>query len=165
MIKTDRQYKLAKAKCQEGAEQLNKQVDGMKIRGYSEDEIQCLTGCTARMLDQSCQAVELYQRLKDHDVSALQGLPINRQLIALRIFVGISQAKLASRLGIARAEVVRDEKNEYPDLTVQRYHQLLQAMGLYHIPGYCQGDWRAVQEVRGQLAKIVQEQGCPVIIG
>ena len=165
MIKTDRQYKLAQAKCQEGAEQLNQQVDGMKDRGYSEHEIQCLTGCTARMLAQSCQAVELYRRLKDRDVSALQGLPINRQLIALRIFLGISQAELASRLGIARAEVVRDEKNEYPDLTVQRYHQLLQAMGLYHIPVYCQGDWRAAQELRGFLAKIVQEQGSSAIIG
>ncbi len=165
MIKTDRQYKLAKAKCQEGAEQLNKQVDGMKIRGYSEHEIQCLTGCTARMLDQSCQAVELYQRLKDHDVSALQGLSVNRQLIALRIFLGISQTELASRLGIARAEVVRDEKNEYPDLTVQHYYHVLQAMGLYHIPAYVQGDWRAAQEVREILAKTAQDQGSTAIIG
>jgi len=165
VIKTDRQYKLAQAKCQEGAEQLNKQVDGMKIRGYSEHEIQCLTGCTARMLEQSCQDVELYRRLKDRDVSALQGLPINRQLIALRIFLGISQTELASRLGIARPEVVREEKNEYPDLTVQRFQQLLQAMGLYHIPAYSQGDWRSAQEVRELLANKVKEQGSPAIIG
>jgi len=165
MIKTDRQYKEARAKCQESGEQLQRQRDNLQSRGYSEDEICCLTGCINRMMDQSQQAVELYRRLKSKDPTALQGLTLNRHLIGLRIYLGLSQSQLANLLGVPRTEVVREEKNEYPNLTMERYHQILGAMGVYHFPNYVLGEWSAANEVRGQLNEVVQQNKIPVIIG
>ena len=53
MIKTERQYQQARVLYQEGTEQLQRQVEALKLREYSEDEIKCLTGCTARMLEEN----------------------------------------------------------------------------------------------------------------
>jgi DNA-binding XRE family transcriptional regulator len=165
MIKNDRQFKIAQAKCLEGEDQLNRQIEGMKLRGYSQHEIQCITGCSARMLEQTCQEVQLYQRLKDRDASALQGLPINRQIIALRIYLGISQAKLASLLGIESSEVIRAEKNEYLDITLERYLNILQSMGITPLPGYVLRDGRSANEARNFLSQSLHKSGGNVILG
>lgn len=165
MIKNEQQYKLARAKCREGAEQLQKQVEGMKVRGYSEDEIQSLTGCTARMLEQGRQAIDLYTRLKGQDASALRGLPLNRQLIGLRIYLGISQSELASALGLTRSELVREEKNEYPNLTLERFGQILHALSVHLVPIYVKDDWPAIGGIREQLLKAAEGKTDLIIIG
>lgn len=165
MIKTEQQYKEARRKCQEGRQQLHNQIQGMQDRGYEDDEIHCLTACTARMLDESCQSAELYRRLKAKDPSALGELPWNRQLIGLRIFVGLSQSKLAERLGVPRSEVVREEKDEYRDLTLQRYGQVLEAMGLRTVPTYVQGNWQDAVSWREQLLQLAAVKPDAILIG
>ncbi|MCX6826875.1 MAG: helix-turn-helix transcriptional regulator [candidate division Zixibacteria bacterium] len=164
MIKTEQQYKQACAKCSQGAEQLQKHVEALQVRGYADDEIECLTGPTARMLAESRRAIDIYRRLKGKDAQALQELPLNRQLIGLRIYQGISQSRLASILGITRAELAREEKNEYRDLTLERYKKILNAMGVHHIPCYVPGDWEAVEDARKKL-KRAAGQGSILIIG
>ncbi|MEQ8201064.1 MAG: helix-turn-helix transcriptional regulator [Syntrophomonadaceae bacterium] len=165
MIKTERQYQQARLKCQEGQEQLQHQIAGMKERGYEDHEIECLTGCTIRMLDESRRAIDLYRRLKGKDPHALGELPLNRQLIGLRIFLGLSQAKLAARLGISRSEVARDEKNEYRGLTLERHQQLLEVMGLKLVPAYVEGDWQDAAVLREELVQTASGKTATVIIG
>lgn len=165
MIKTEQQYKEARRKCQEGSEQLQNQIQGLQDRGYEDDEIHCLTAGTARMLDESCQSVELYRRLKAKDPSALGELPLNRQLIGLRIFLGLSQSKLAERMGVPRSEVVRGEKDEYRDLTLQRYREVLEAMGLRTVPTYVQGDWQDAVSWREQLLQLALVKPDSIMIG
>jgi len=165
MIKTEQQYKQARLKCQEGSEQLQNQIEGMKDRGYEEDEIHCLTACTVRLLEESRQSIDLYQRLKGKDLTALGALPLPRQLIGLRIFLGLSQTKLAERLGVPRSEVVREEKNEYRDLTLQRYEQVLAAMGLTLVPAYLQGNWQDARVLREQLQQLEAIKSGAAVIG
>jgi hypothetical protein len=118
MIKTEQEYRCTRAKCKEYHEKMQKQVQEMKARGYLEDEIRCLTGPTARVLNKSRRDMELYQRLKKGDAGALRELPLNLQLIGLRIFLGISRTELASLLGISRNELAREENNEYQQHTL-----------------------------------------------
>jgi DNA-binding XRE family transcriptional regulator len=165
MIKTEQQYKHACAKCGDGAQQLQKQVEAMKARGYTDDEIDCLTGPTARMLAESRWAIDIYRRLKSKDAEALRELPLNRQLIGLRIYQGISQSRLASILGITRAELAREEKNEYGNLTLERHNEILQAMGVHHIPCYVLGECEVVEDVRKKLSQAAVGQGRVIIIG
>lgn len=165
MIKTERQYQQACLICREGQEKLQEQIEGMKDRGYEDDEIQCLTACTARMLEESQQAIALYRRLKAKDPGALAELPLNRQLIGLRILMGLSQSQLAARLGVPRSEVAREEKDEYPDLTLQRYGQVLEALGLRMVPAYVEGDWQAAADLREWLAREVTARPGRVLLG
>lgn len=165
MIKTERQYQQARVLYQEGTEQLQRQVEALKLREYSEDEIKCLTGCTARMLEENKKALDLYKRLRAKDPTALRGLSLNRQLIGLRIFLGLSQSKLAALLGVSRTKVARDERNEYSDLTLERYHQILRAMGLNLVPVYVQGDWNDAKAAELQLCGLPIEVPSKIIIG
>ncbi|NLN86456.1 MAG: hypothetical protein GX133_02460 [Syntrophomonadaceae bacterium] len=165
MIKTERQYQQACRQCQEGREQLQQQIEGMKDRGYEEDEIQALTACTVRLLDEGRQAIDLYRRLKAQDTTALAQLPLNRQLIGLRIFQGLSQSKMAARLGVSRSEVARDEKNEYPELTLQRYGQVLEALGFRMVPVYVEGDRPEATGLREHLARMAVGQSGRILIG
>ena len=165
MIKTEQQYQQARVLYREGAAQLQTQMEGLKLREYSEDEIKCLTGCTAHMLKENKQAMDLYKRLRTKDPTALRELSLNRQLIGLRIFLGLSQSKLAVLLGVSRSEVARDERNEYSDLTLERYHQILGAMGLNLVPVYVQGDWNAAKATELQLCGLPIEDPSKVIIG
>ena len=140
MIKTDQEYRCTRAKCKENHQKMQKQVQEMKARGYLEDEIQCLSGPTARVLNRSQGDIELYRRLKKRDVEALRGLPLNLQLIGLRIFLGMSQTELASILGISRNELAREENNEYQQITLERYEEILRALRMRQNPSYLVGD-------------------------
>ncbi len=165
MIKTEQQYQQARILYREGIEQLEKQVEGLKLREYSEEEIQCLTGCTTRMLEENKRALDLYKRLRAKDPAALRELSLNRQLIGLRIFLGLSQSKLAALLGVSRTEVARDERNEYSDLTLERYHQILRAMGLNLVPVYVQGGWNEAKAAETRLCGLPIEEASKIIIG
>ncbi|KUG04841.1 hypothetical protein ASZ90_017721 [hydrocarbon metagenome] len=165
MIKTDQEYKCMRAKCEEYQEQVQKQVHEMKARGYFEDEIHCLTGPTTRMLNQSRRDIDIYRRLKKGDSEPLRGLPLNIQLIGLRIYLGISQSNLAALLGITRAELAREENNEYYNLTLERYEEILRAMGVQYIPSYVIGDMTDVEELRNKLIGLEGDQGGILIVG
>lgn len=163
MIKTEQQYRQACAQCGQGAEQLQKHVEALQVRGYADDEIACLTGPTAKMLAESRRAIDIYRRLKGKDVEALQELPLNRQLIGLRIYQGISQSRLASILGITRGELAREERNEYRDVSLERYKEILNAMGVYHIPCYVPGDLAVMEDARNKMKQAAGQDSVFII--
>jgi len=165
MIKTEQQYKQARLSYREGLAQLQRQQEGMRLRDYSAAEIEALTSCTTQMLAENQAAIDLYKRLKGKDPTALRELPLNRQLIGLRIWLGVSQGKLASLLGISRDEIARDERNDYRDLTLQRYLQILTALGLKIVPAYIQGDWGDAQEAQTLFCGICQADPDKILIG
>ena len=49
-------------------------------------------------------------------------------LIAVRIYLGLTQAELAERLGVDPSVVCRDERNEYHGVTLERAAKILNAM-------------------------------------
>jgi len=55
---------------------------------------------------------------------------LGRLLIGARIYRGLSQRELASRLGVHESQVSRDERNEYGSITVERASRILEALGV-----------------------------------
>jgi len=51
-------------------------------------------------------------------------------LIAVRIYLGLTQAELAERLGVEPSVVRRDERNEYHGVTLERAAKILNVMGV-----------------------------------
>ena len=73
--------------------------------------------------------VERYERIKRGEFDVLRNLErLGELLIAVRIYLGLTQAKLAERLGVDQSVVCRDERNQYHGVTLDRAAKILNAM-------------------------------------
>jgi len=79
-------------------------------------------------LEEEMEAYERAQRGSFESTTNLHGL--GRLLIGARIYRGLSQRELASRLGVHESQVSRDERNEYGSITVERASRILEALGV-----------------------------------
>ena len=82
-----------------------------------------------------------YEQWKKGDLSGFQREPISKLadlLIAARIAKGVSQRRLALKLGVHETQVSRDERNEYRGITIARALSILNALdvelGLIFLP-------------------------------
>jgi DNA-directed RNA polymerase specialized sigma subunit len=73
--------------------------------------------------------VDWYERVRRREFPVVTRLTqIGRLLVALRIAQGLTQRRLAERLGISESLVSRDERNEYHGITVERAQRILDAL-------------------------------------
>jgi len=71
------------------------------------------------------------ERIKRGEFDVLRNLDrLGELLIAVRIYLGLTQAELAERLGVDPSVVCRDERNEYHGVTLDRAARILNAMGV-----------------------------------
>ena len=78
---------------------------------------------------QSAGEIERYERIKRGEFDVLRNLErLGELLIAVRIYLGLTQAELAERLGVDPSVVCRDERNEYHGVTLERAAKILNAM-------------------------------------
>ena len=62
--------------------------------------------------------IERYERIKRAEFHVLRNLErFGELLIAVRIYLGMTQAELAERLSVDPSVVCRDERNEYHGVT------------------------------------------------
>ncbi len=80
---------------------------------------------------QLAHEVRSYERLRRGEFEELSNFSgLGRTLIALRVYVGMSQRELAQKLGVHESQVSRDERNEYNGVTVERASGVLEALGV-----------------------------------
>ena len=131
MIRTDAEYQEARARLREERQRLGEHEARMKEMNLSAAErkraLDPLQSFSAQ-LEEEMEAYERAQRGSFESTTNLHGL--GRVLIGARIYRGISQRELATRLGVHESQVSRDERNEYGSITVERASRILESLGV-----------------------------------
>jgi len=131
MIRTDAEYQQVRARLRDERQRLGEHEARMKEMNLSAAErkraLDPLQSFSAQ-LEEEMEAYERAQRGSFESTTNLHGL--GRLLIGARIYRGISQRELASRLGVHESQVSRDERNEYGSITVERASRIVEALGV-----------------------------------
>jgi transcriptional regulator with XRE-family HTH domain len=71
-----------------------------------------------------------YERARKGELPTLVNLSgFGAFLVDLRLSAGVSQSELARRLGVDRTQIVRDERQQYRGVTIERAAKILVALG------------------------------------
>ncbi len=75
--------------------------------------------------------VEYYEKIKRGSFNPIYKFTdIGKTLIAYRIYLGMTQAELANKLGVSESQVSRDERHEYYGATTEKIETVMEAMGM-----------------------------------
>ena len=75
--------------------------------------------------------VEYYEKIKRGSFNPIYKFTdIGKTLIAYRIYLGMTQAELANKLGVSESQVSRDERHEYYGATTEKIETIMEAMGM-----------------------------------
>jgi len=131
VIRTETEYKEAKARLAKERERLDLHRARLKETGLRKEEIKRVLDPMESFHLQLKEEVENYARLKRGIFPELDNfLGFGSLLIALRIAKKITQRELAKRLGVHETQVSRDERNEYFGITLERAVKILNALGV-----------------------------------
>ncbi len=131
MIRNDTEYAQAVARVKEEKIRMAAEKKSLEAEGLTQAEVKRALDPMRSFHMQLEEEVEGYEKLKRGEFEELlnfQGL--GRMLIALRIYLGISQKDLADRLEVDDSQVSRDERNEYNGITMERAAKTLKALGV-----------------------------------
>jgi plasmid maintenance system antidote protein VapI len=130
VLRTEKEYQLAKKQLSKVAELLAAQREKFKDEGFSPEEIDNLIAPSLTFAKQSQEEVDFYEQLLKGEIPPASAFIASGQLlIALRIAKGITQRDLANRLGVSEAIVSRDERNEYHGVTMEKAQRIVEALG------------------------------------
>jgi hypothetical protein len=129
MIRNQTEYREAVARVLKERQRFTEYELRLRKEGLAPDEVARALEPLQSFHIQLQEEVESYERLKRGDFGELQNLHgLGQTLIALRIFLGLTQRQLAKRLGVHESQVSRDERNEYHGITVERATQILDTL-------------------------------------
>ena len=129
MIKSERQLAITKKKLEE----LKRSLSHIKEK-YAGDEkkIKFYSKGVLEHIEQLAQEVVEYDKIKysavPEKLHASDLFDIRNQIIKLRIAKGITQAELASRLGVPQSEISRFEREGYEGYSVKMLERILEAL-------------------------------------
>ena len=132
MIRNDAEYREAKSRLADFADQAKRIRSELKTRGLDQESVDIAASPQESLSEQLEWEVQLYDRLKAGEVDSIPSFSPEERgkaLICLRIVKDWTQRQLAEALGIAEAQVSRDERNEYHGLSLERYARILDVMG------------------------------------
>jgi HTH-type transcriptional regulator/antitoxin HigA len=130
MIKTDAQRARTVAQIEGFRRALDQEVAGDRSGKRSV----AIRGSYEGMIRQLEEEVQEYDRLKAGSVSIppLERLDeIAPFIVRLRIAKGVSQTELASRLGVSKQVVSRNEDDDYQGVGLERLQSILDALGVH----------------------------------
>lgn len=131
MIKNESAYQKAIEKLKEDKEFIAKERQRFEDMGLNQEQIDMAVQPLISFHEQLKAEVEYYERIKRGSFNPIYKFTdIGRNLIAYRIYIGMSQADLAARLGVSEAQVSRDERNEYYGATTDKIERVMAAMGM-----------------------------------
>jgi transcriptional regulator with XRE-family HTH domain len=132
MIRNDAEYREAKVRLADFADQVQKIRTELRSRGLDQSSVDLAANPQESLSEQITWEVQLYEHLRAGELEYIPSFPAEERgkaLICLRIVKGWTQRQLAEGLGITEAQVSRDERNEYHGLSLERYARILEAMG------------------------------------
>ncbi|MDB5059652.1 MAG: transcriptional regulator [Chloroflexi bacterium] len=131
MIRNEKEYIEAMRRIKEDQCVIEQQRAALESRGYAPQDVEYGMGPLLSFHAQLVEEVEWYERVRRRDIQPISDLTaLGQLLIAARIALGLSQAELASRLGVSEAQVSRDERNEYRGISTDRAQRIFDAMGI-----------------------------------
>ena len=129
MIRSENEYQEALTRLRDDANFAQQQRSALADADLSPEQIERAMQPTLSFQAQLEDEVRWYERVRRRDFGVLSRLTdIGRLLIALRIANGMTQRELAAKLGVSEAQVSRDERNEYHNITVERAQRILDAL-------------------------------------
>ena len=131
MIHNETEYRLQVERYQAALGRLRDERAALGAQGYTAGEVERAMQPLESFHAQLGEEIESYERLMRGDFEELKNFQgLGRQLVALRVYVGMTQGELAERLGVPAAQVARDERNEYHGITVERANRVIEALGV-----------------------------------
>lgn len=129
MIRSDVEYRAILKNIAANDELARKQREALSEKGLSEDQIERVMQPVLSFHAQLAEEATWYEQVRRREIRPIHNLAhMGRMLIALRIANGMTQKELADRLGTSEAQVSRDERNEYHNITVDRCQKILDAL-------------------------------------
>jgi Helix-turn-helix len=131
-IGSDREYREAAERLEDLRRRVHGIRDDLARRGLDGDAVRLATAPQEAMADDIASEIELYQRLKAGDSTAVPRYASDERgkaLVCLRIVKGWSQRQLAEALGVSEAVVSRDERNDYRGISLEQYGKVVHALG------------------------------------
>jgi DNA-binding XRE family transcriptional regulator len=129
MIRNEAEYTEARQRLSDEGKRLEDHRQSLRDEGLTNEQIKRLTDPMESFRQQLADDVSGYEMLMRGEFSAMQNLyGLGRMLVGLRIYMGLTQAELAERLGVDPSQVSRDERNEYHNITIGRVSRILDAL-------------------------------------
>ena len=129
MIRTEQEYRIAVARIEENNRHIEAEREVMNREGYSDEEMTRALEPVISFRNALQEEVAWYEQVSAGTLPTIDAFAdTGRLLIALRINRGWTQQQLADKLGVSRAQVSRDEKNEYHGISIERAQRILEAM-------------------------------------
>ena len=141
MIRTESEYRKALERLEQDREHIRAQRVYLEGLNLDADGVERAMQPVLSFHKQLEEEIETFDQMRRGELPTLHNLSgIGRWLIGVRIARGLSQKELAALLGVAEAQISRDERNEYHGITLERAQTILQKMGVqYRIEGDTEG--------------------------
>ena len=131
MIKNETAYKKALKALKADQEVIQVRKQQFLEKDLNEDQINYLQQPLISFNEQLKAEVEYYEKIKSGNFNSVPKLTdVGKLLIAYRIYLDMSQAELANKLGVSEAQVSRDERHEYYGASTEKIEKVKSAMGM-----------------------------------
>ena len=131
MIKTEKEYQELVLKLENDLQFIELQREHFKNMDLTDEQVKKALEPSICFHEQLKEEVEYYEKIKRGEFTALENFDgMGRFLIGLRIYLGITQSELATRLEVAEAQISRDEKNEYHGASIEKVKRILEALSV-----------------------------------
>ncbi|MCL4204824.1 MAG: helix-turn-helix domain-containing protein [Pirellulaceae bacterium] len=136
MLKNETEYRRAVQEVTEQLGRLEQQIERLRRESLSDEQVRVAMEPLWAYHRQLAGEIERYERINRGEFDVLRNLDrLGELLIAVRIYLGLTQAELTERLGVDPSVDCRDERNEYHGVTLERAAKILNAMHV-EVPGH-----------------------------
>ncbi len=131
MIKNEKQYKITKTKIKDFEQAIS--ILEQKIDNSSDAFLELEHDALRGQLFDLKGEIEEYEDLKDSNASTLEFTNIeelSKMLIKSRIALGLSQKRLAEKIGLHEQQIQRYEHTDYESASYSRLKEICKALAL-----------------------------------
>lgn len=131
MIKNGTAYEKAQRKLRQAEAELAAETVRLHHLGLNARQVAKQLAPLYGMCEKLARDIRYYEEIKRGVFPPIRKLTeLGRHLIAYRIYIHMSQAELAARLGVSESQISRDERNEYYGATVSKLEAVIDALGM-----------------------------------
>lgn len=131
MIKNEPAYQKAVEKLKQDQEFIASEKKRFEDMGLNSEQIKLAIQPLFSFHEQLKAEIEYYEKIKRGSFNPIYKFTdIGKTLIAYRIYLGMTQAELANKLGVSESQVSRDERHEYYGATTEKIETVMESMGM-----------------------------------